>query len=365
MSRTLFRDVRVIDGTGTAPFAADVLVEGNRIKEIGQQPRRARRAPTVVDGGGATLMPGLVEAHAHLTFLDTRDLESLGVIPPEEHTLLTMKNAKTAARPRLHQLQQRRLRQAAARRRAAQRDQRRRLPGPRMLAATPEMTVTAGLGDVRLITCIARLSPSSATAPRSSASRRRELRARRRRHAEDQSLGRRVRRRARARTHRDDRSRDRRRVRGRAARTTSASRRTPAAPNRSRCALRHGVDSDLPRDACSTRRRSTCWRAPRTGSSSRRPSASPTRRSTRRATAASRRRSPSACGMRRELEHRASRHAGAARSAACASCPGGDYGFAWNPHGRNARDIEHFVNLLGFTPMEAIVVGHQATAARS
>jgi imidazolonepropionase-like amidohydrolase len=31
------------------------------------------------------------------------------------------------------------------------------------------------------------------------------------------------------------------------------------------------------------------------------------------------------------------------------------YGFAWNPVGRNARDLEHFVTLLGFTPMEAIV----------
>jgi imidazolonepropionase-like amidohydrolase len=35
--------------------------------------------------------------------------------------------------------------------------------------------------------------------------------------------------------------------------------------------------------------------------------------------------------------------------------PGGDYGFAWNPNGTNARDIEHFVNLLGFSPMDAIM----------
>jgi imidazolonepropionase-like amidohydrolase len=34
--------------------------------------------------------------------------------------------------------------------------------------------------------------------------------------------------------------------------------------------------------------------------------------------------------------------------------PGGDYGFAWTPHGTNARDLNHFVELLGFTPMEAI-----------
>jgi imidazolonepropionase-like amidohydrolase len=35
--------------------------------------------------------------------------------------------------------------------------------------------------------------------------------------------------------------------------------------------------------------------------------------------------------------------------------PGGDYGFRWNPHGNNARDLAFFVDLLGFTPMEAIV----------
>jgi imidazolonepropionase-like amidohydrolase len=34
--------------------------------------------------------------------------------------------------------------------------------------------------------------------------------------------------------------------------------------------------------------------------------------------------------------------------------PGGDYGFAWTPHGTNARDLQHFVDLLGFTPMAAI-----------
>ena len=34
--------------------------------------------------------------------------------------------------------------------------------------------------------------------------------------------------------------------------------------------------------------------------------------------------------------------------------PGGDYGFAWNPIGTNARDMEHFVKLMDYTPLEAI-----------
>ena len=35
--------------------------------------------------------------------------------------------------------------------------------------------------------------------------------------------------------------------------------------------------------------------------------------------------------------------------------PGGDYGFAFNPIGTNARDLEHFVNLFGYSPAEALI----------
>jgi hypothetical protein len=43
--------------------------------------------------------------------------------------------------------------------------------------------------------------------------------------------------------------------------------------------------------------------------------------------------------------------------------PGGDYGFAWTPHGTYARDLEHFVNLLGFTPHEALISATAGVAA--
>jgi imidazolonepropionase-like amidohydrolase len=33
---------------------------------------------------------------------------------------------------------------------------------------------------------------------------------------------------------------------------------------------------------------------------------------------------------------------------------GGDYGFAWNPHGTYAKELTFFVNHVGFTPMETI-----------
>jgi len=34
--------------------------------------------------------------------------------------------------------------------------------------------------------------------------------------------------------------------------------------------------------------------------------------------------------------------------------PGGDYGFPFNPIGRNARDLQLFVDWFGFTPEEAL-----------
>jgi imidazolonepropionase-like amidohydrolase len=36
---------------------------------------------------------------------------------------------------------------------------------------------------------------------------------------------------------------------------------------------------------------------------------------------------------------------------------GGDYGFAWTPQGTNAKDLEYFVDLVGMSPMEAIMAG--------
>ena len=65
----LFTNVRIFDGTGAELYPGEVLVEGNRIAAVAPAPTRLDRAGAeVVDGGGATLMPGMVEAHAHLSW---------------------------------------------------------------------------------------------------------------------------------------------------------------------------------------------------------------------------------------------------------------------------------------------------------
>jgi imidazolonepropionase-like amidohydrolase len=65
----LFRNVRVFDGRSTtlsSPTA--VLVRGNRIAAIGAGAVPAHPAVTIIDGGGRTLMPGLIDAHVHIMF---------------------------------------------------------------------------------------------------------------------------------------------------------------------------------------------------------------------------------------------------------------------------------------------------------
>jgi imidazolonepropionase-like amidohydrolase len=72
----LFRDVRIFDGKGTAVSGpTSVLVRGNRIAAIGTGAESA--AATVIDGRGRTLMPGLIDAHAHVMLAEFPQLALL------------------------------------------------------------------------------------------------------------------------------------------------------------------------------------------------------------------------------------------------------------------------------------------------
>lgn len=67
-AQTLFANVQIFDGVNEDRMAGNVLVEGNLIKQISEDDISAPGA-TVVDGGGRTLMPGLIENHAHLMLM--------------------------------------------------------------------------------------------------------------------------------------------------------------------------------------------------------------------------------------------------------------------------------------------------------
>lgn len=147
----LITNVKILDGTGREPFTGAVRVEGNRIAEVvtgSAVPVNAGAA--VINGGGATLMPGLVESHAHIGLADMTS-DELTRLPPEEHMLITVRNAKTmldcgytsafsaaAPKPRLDVVLKREIEAG-------------RVQGPRLLANGPEITVTGGLGDTNLL----------------------------------------------------------------------------------------------------------------------------------------------------------------------------------------------------------------------
>jgi imidazolonepropionase-like amidohydrolase len=68
-TQTLFTNIHVFDGVNEARIEdASVLVEGNLIKMVSTEDIDAANA-TVIDGGGRTLMPGLMEMHAHLMLM--------------------------------------------------------------------------------------------------------------------------------------------------------------------------------------------------------------------------------------------------------------------------------------------------------
>jgi imidazolonepropionase-like amidohydrolase len=150
MNRVLFRNASVWDGSGAAAFPADVLVEGTRIKTIAHAPHRlAAEGATVIEARGRTLMPGLVEGHAHISFGGAVNDSDLGNIPPEEHMLLTARNAKTLLNhgfTSAYSAATSKLRLDVVIRNAVNAGE---FPGPRIRAASPEITVTGGLGDER------------------------------------------------------------------------------------------------------------------------------------------------------------------------------------------------------------------------
>ena len=148
--RLLIDGAMVWNGTGSAPFPGKVLVAGDRIAAVASQSENVSSSGAVrFDAAGKFLMPGMVEGHAHLSFVDTPRGTWLGELPPEDHALLTM----DAARKLLAAGFTSACSAAAAKIRldVAVRDaiDRGLTDGPRLLAASPELTVTGGLGDGR------------------------------------------------------------------------------------------------------------------------------------------------------------------------------------------------------------------------
>lgn len=177
-AQIVFSNVRVIDGSGAQPFNAEVTVAGNRIAAIrrtgggfgngngggglgggglsgrmgGGWSSGSDGAGNVrrIDGRGMTLMPGLIDAHLHLSWNNAPGINPIQMMPVEEHMLNCVYMARkvldagftagygaAAAKERLDVV----IRDAI---KAG------KVPGPRYTAAGPELTALGGLGDASL-----------------------------------------------------------------------------------------------------------------------------------------------------------------------------------------------------------------------
>lgn len=143
----LFANVTV--WTNGRAFPSEVLVDGDSIIAVADPGQVLDRPEgvTVFDGSGCVLMPGLVDGHGHLAM--TKAPRDWAGIPVEEHVFAYMHNAKLlldsgftsvisggAVKPRLDIAIRNEINNGG-------------IPGPRLLACSPEMTCTGGLGDDR------------------------------------------------------------------------------------------------------------------------------------------------------------------------------------------------------------------------
>jgi imidazolonepropionase-like amidohydrolase len=151
MANVIFTNARILDGSGALPYTGDVLVQGNRIARVSRGAAMSSTAGlTVIDAAGATLMPGMTEAHTHFSWNNAANFDDIQRMPTEEHVLWSAHVARTyldhgwtscvgaaCAKPRLDVVTRNAIESGL-------------IKGPRYLAASQEITVAGSLGDETL-----------------------------------------------------------------------------------------------------------------------------------------------------------------------------------------------------------------------
>ena len=93
---TLFTKIRIFDGTPSPAREGQVLVEGETIARVAYAPDTID-APgaQIIDGQSGTLMPGLIESHTHLTWASSVEkIYHAFILPPQELEIAATRNAR-------------------------------------------------------------------------------------------------------------------------------------------------------------------------------------------------------------------------------------------------------------------------------
>ncbi|NML42403.1 amidohydrolase family protein [Ramlibacter sp. G-1-2-2] len=148
-SGVLFTNVRVFTGAPTLSAPSNVLVVGNVIRTIstGAIPTEGLGRVTRIDGGGRTLMPGLIDAHWHTMFVRptpaemiTGDFGYFTLMAGAEATATLMRGFTTVRDMGGPSFGLKQAIDAGL------------LPGPRIYPSGAMITTTGGHGDFRSLT---------------------------------------------------------------------------------------------------------------------------------------------------------------------------------------------------------------------
>jgi len=93
VSQLLFRNFRMLDPERDETLDGfELLVEDERIREVSERPIRSESAQ-VVDCGGRTLMPGLIDCHVHVVLSEVflRRLEAMPLTLMTAHAMVSMR----------------------------------------------------------------------------------------------------------------------------------------------------------------------------------------------------------------------------------------------------------------------------------
>ena len=144
MTNILFHDVKIWDASRQEPEPGmHVLIENDRIKEVSDLPISISEAQ-LIDGTNKTLMPGLIDAHCHVTMTEVniRQLED------EPLTLMTAEASQVLRGMLMRGFTS--IRDlAGADWGIAEAVERKLLVGPRVFFAGRALTQTGGHGDFR------------------------------------------------------------------------------------------------------------------------------------------------------------------------------------------------------------------------
>jgi imidazolonepropionase-like amidohydrolase len=145
----IIKNALVIDGTGADAFRGALFVKGKRLEAVWREPVKDSEyhAQHIIDAGGGAVMPGMTDGHWHPSYYNAKTISDLDIMSPIEETMIhavrhcqmmlecgfTMAVCAGAH----HRID------VVLRNSVANGD----IPGPRMLAAGRDITCTAGLTD--------------------------------------------------------------------------------------------------------------------------------------------------------------------------------------------------------------------------